>query len=455
MQKTIKTKKGLDIRLIGEAAQHVQAYQTTHYAITPDNFKWLTPKLLVQENEPILVGQPLFFAKENNQISITSPVSGKITQIIRGEKRKIEHITIESDQLFQTVDTTGKILDGNAEEIVQTLLHFGLWPMVRQRPFGTIAQPAQKPKAIFVSCTDTSPLAPEISFLLEGKMDQFLKGLKTIAQMTDGSLFITVKMGTPLYQLFFNDPSVSKQISEIPNCKLVPFSGPHPSGNVGTQIHFLAPIQKGDIVWTIEPQNVATIGNLFLHQKLDFSKRVAVAGGALKNTFYVDVVNGSSISELIKDQLVQDDVRVISGNVLTGITIGKEGFIGFYDHLISVIPESEERELFGWIMPNFNKFSVSRTFFSYLMPHKKYNIDTRLFGGKRVPMFSDVYSKVFPMDLLPDHLLKACYIKDIEAMEALGIYEVVEEDFALCEFVCPSKSDCQQIVKDALFELNK
>ncbi|MBP1672727.1 MAG: Na(+)-translocating NADH-quinone reductase subunit [Bacteroidetes bacterium] len=455
MQKTIKTKKGLDIRLIGEAAQHVQTYQTSHYAITPDHFKWLTPKLLVQENEPVLVGQPLFFAKENNQITITSPVSGKIAQIIRGEKRKIEHITIESDQLFQTVDTSGKINDGNAEEIVQTLLHFGLWPMVRQRPYGTIAQPAQKPKAIFVCCTDTAPLAPEISYLLEGKMDLFFKGLSTIAKLTEGTLYLTVKTGTKLFDLFTNDATTGKQIAAIPNCKWVPFSGPHPSGNVGTQIHFLAPIQKGDIVWTIDPQNVATIGNLFLNQKLDFTKRIALAGGGLKNGSYFDIVNGASVSGIIKDQLVQDDVRVISGNVLTGSNIGKEGYVGFYDHLISVIPESEERELFGWIMPNFNKFSVSRTFFSYLMPHKKYNMDTRLFGGKRVPMFSDVYSKVFPMDLLPDQLLKACYIKDIEAMEALGIYEVIEEDFALCEFVCPSKSDCQQIVKDALFELNK
>ncbi len=286
-------------------------------------------------------------------------------------------------------------------------------------------------------------------------MDPFFKGLSTLAKLTDGTLYLTVKTGTTLFDLFTNEPNIGKQIAAIPNCKWVPFSGPHPSGNVGTQIHFLAPIQKGDVVWTIEPQNVATIGNLFLNQKLDFTKRIALAGGALKNGSYFDLVNGASVSGLIKDQLVQDDVRVISGNVLTGSNIGKEGYVGFYDHVISVIPESEERELFGWIMPNFNKFSVSRTFFSYLMPHKKYNMDTRLFGGKRVPMFSDVYSKVFPMDLLPDQLLKACYIKDIEAMEALGIYEVIEEDFALCEFVCPSKSDCQQIVKDALFELNK
>ncbi len=455
MQKTIKTKKGLDIKLIGEALKSVQPYQTNQYAITPDNFKWLTPKLLVQENESVLKGQPLFFAKENDKITVTAPVSGTVTQVVRGEKRKIEYITIDSDQQFQTIDLTGKINENSSEEIVESLLHCGLWPMVRQRPYGIIANPTQKPKAIFVSATDTSPLAPDMAYLLDGKWDLFFKGLSIISKLTDGALYLTAKVNSTIFELLTHDTNFQKQLSEIQNCKVVPFDGPHPSGNVGTQIHFLAPIQKGDIVWYMEPQNLCNIGNLFLNHQLDYSKRIEFVGGAVKNPQYFDLINGASVHNLLENNLIQDEVRVISGNVLTGANIGKNGFVGFYDYMISVIPESEERELFGWIMPNFHKFSLSRTFFSYLMPQKKYNMDTRLFGGKRVPMFTDVYSKVFPMDLLPDQLLKACYIKDIESMEALGIYEVIEEDFALCEFVCPSKSDCQQIVKDALFEIHK
>lgn len=455
MQKTIKTKKGLDIKLVGEALKSVQPYQTNQYAITPDNFKWLTPKLLVQENEKVLKGQPLFFAKENDKINITAPVSGTVSQIVRGEKRKIEYIAIESDQQFQTIDLTGKINENSSEEIVESLLHCGLWPMVRQRPYGIIANPTQKPKAIFVSATDTSPLAPDMAYLLDGKWDLFFKGLSIISKLTDGALYLTAKVNSTIFELLTHDTNFQKQLSEIQNCKVVPFDGPHPSGNVGTQIHFLAPIQKGDIVWYMEPQNLCNIGNFFLNHQLDYSKRIELVGGAVKNPQYFDLINGASVHKLLENNLIQDEVRVISGNVLTGANIGKNGFVGFYDHMISVIPESEERELFGWIMPNFHKFSLSRTFFSYLMPQKKYNMDTRLFGGKRVPMFTDVYSKVFPMDLLPDQLLKACYIKDIESMEALGIYEVIEEDFALCEFVCPSKSDCQQIVKDALFEIHK
>ena len=455
MHRTIKTKKGLDIKLVGEAVPSVQKYNCQHFAITPDDFKWLTPKLLVQESEKVLVGQPLFFAKENDKIQIGAPVSGTVTQIVRGEKRKIESITIESDQQFQTIDISGKINDHSSEKIKESLLFSGLWPMVRQRPYAVIANPDQQPKAIYVSCTDTSPLAPDVSYLLEGKMDLFLKGISTIAKLTKGKLFLTAKVGSKMHEILSQDPTIVEKLNEIPNCEFVPFSGPHPSGNVGTQIHFLTPIQKGEAVWYVEPQNLCNIGNLFLNHKLDFSKRVALAGGSVTNPQYYDLINGVSVQELIQNNLKQDEVRVISGNVLTGSNIGKNGFVGFYDHLISVIPESEERELFGWIMPNFGKFSLSRTYFSFLMPQKKYNIDTRLFGGKRVPMFTDLYSKVFPLDLLPDQLLKACYIKDIETMEALGIYEVVEEDFALCEFICPSKSDCQQIIKEALFEIHK
>lgn len=455
MQDTIKIKKGLDIKLVGEPAKVLEPFTTKYFAITPENFKWLTPKLLVKEGDSVLIGDPLFFAKENEALKIVAPVSGTVTRIFRGEKRKIIHIEIESDGNFKSVETNLQINNKSASEIKETLLHFGLWPAVRQRPFGTIAKQEQSPKAIFINCFDSAPLAPDIHFLLEEKYDVFLKGIETMAKLTDGVLFLTFQTGSPLFETFKNDAVIQNKLSEIKNCKMVSFSGPHPAGTVGIQIHHLAPIQKGDVVWYVEPQQVCTIGNLFLNNKLDFSKIVAVTGGAVKNPHYYTLIQGASVNELLAQNYTQDEVRVISGNVLTGSNIGKEGYLGFYDDQITVIPESEERDLFGWIMPNFHKFSVSRTFFSYLMPHKKYNIDTRLYGGKRVLMFTDVYSKVFPFDLLPDQLLKACIIKDIDLMESLGIYEIVEEDYALCEFVCPSKTDCQQIVKDALWELVK
>ena len=229
MQNTIKTKKELDIKLVGEALKSVQPYQTNHYAIIPDNFKWLTPKLLVQENENVLKGQPLFFAKENDKINITAPVSGTVSQIVRGEKRKIEYIAIESDQQFQTIDLTGKINENSLEEIVESLLHCGLWPMVRQRPYGIIANPTQKPKAIFVSATDTSPLAPDMAYLLDGKWDLFFKGLSIISKLTDGALYLTAKVNSTIFELLTHDTNFQKQLSEIQNCKVVPFDGPHPS----------------------------------------------------------------------------------------------------------------------------------------------------------------------------------------------------------------------------------
>lgn len=455
MQDTIKIKKGLDIKLVGEPAKIIESYSTKYFAITPENFKWLTPKLLVKEGDQVSIGEPLFFAKENESLKIVAPVSGKVSKILRGEKRKIIHIEIESDGNFTSVETKQQIKESTSSDIKETMLKFGLWPMVRQRPFGTIAKPEQKPKAIFINCFDSAPLAPDIHFLLEEKYDLFLNGIKTLAKLTEGPLFLTVQAGSPLLEMFKNEAQIQRELSEIKNCKIVPFSGPHPAGTVGIQIHHLAPIQKGDVVWTVEPQNVCTIGNLFLNHILDFSKIIAVTGGSVKNPHYYSLIQGASVKELLEGNFTQDEVRVISGNVLTGSNIGKEGFLGFYDDQITVIPESEQRDLFGWIMPNFHKFSVSRTFFSYLMPNKKYNIDTRLYGGHRVLMFTDVYSKVFPFDLLPDQLLKACIIKDIEMMESLGIYEIVEEDYALCEFVCPSKTDCQQIVKDAIWELVK
>lgn len=455
MQDTIKIKKGLDIKLVGEASKLLQKYQTKYFAITPDNFKWLTPKLLVKEGDPVLVGDPLFFAKENERVKVVAPVSGIVTKINRGEKRKIVNIQIESDGNFKTVDTHNNVQDLTPIDIKETLLHFGLWPMVRQRPFGTIANTEQSPKAIFISCFDTAPLAPDTHYLIAEKQDVFLKGIETIAKLTDGTIFLTVQVGSALLESFRNDFVIQKRLAGISNCKVVSFMGPHPAGNVGSQIHHLAPIQKGDVVWYVEPQNVCTIGKLFLTNQLDFSKRIAVTGGAVTHPQYYNLVQGASVTELLAKNMNQDEVRVISGHVLTGSSIGKDGYLGFYDNQITVIPDSEERDLLGWIMPNFNKFSVSRTFFSFLTPHKKYNIDTRVYGGRRVLMFTDIYAKVFPFDLLPDQLLKACIIKDIDMMEALGIYEIVEEDYALCEFVCPSKTDCQQIVKEALWELYK
>ena len=444
-----KIKKGLDIRLNGSAALKITEYQSNRFAITPNDFHWIIPKLLVCEGDSVRIGTTVFCAKDDENIRFVSPVSGKIDKIIRGEKRKIEYITIESDNLFssENVEMPDFI---DRKSIIDLMLKYGLWTFIRQRPFGCIADYSNNPKSIFISCFDSAPLAPDYNYIMKGYEKEFQKGIDVISKLTDGKTYLCL-----------NSDVDNSLFEHTKNVELKYFKGPHPAGNVGTQINRISPVNKGEYVWSVEPQNVVTIGKLFLNRQLDFTKTIAITGPVVSNPHYVKVVNGVSLKNAFsiqntdKSAFETKGIRVVSGNILTGHKVDDECFIGYYDQQLTAIKEGGRRRFLGWLYPGLKLWSNSNTYLSSFFKHKTFNLDTTLHGGRRVMVFSDTYDKVFPLDIMPMELLKACITKDIEKMEELGIYEVTEEDFALCEVVCPSKTECQQIIYDGLTLIKK
>jgi len=434
MQQLINIRKGLDIKIKGEASLQYLPFKNTHYALVPDNFRWVTPKLCIKEEDAVKVGSPVFYAKENEKIVFVSPVSGTIAEIKRGDKRKIEYIKIISDDKFDSVPIAiSTTLDRST--VIETLLKYGLWNLLRERPFNVIANPEKEPKAIFISGFDTSPLAPDYAFMINEQQAELQKGIEIIRKLTSGKCYLS------LYKDKNN--TVFEQLTGV---EFRYFKGKHPAGNIGTQIHNIDPINKGETVWHIDPQALITIGKLFLHHKLDFSKKIALCGDVLNNTGYLNIVQGTSVQQMLQNNINIKNFRIISGNVLTGKAIDAFGFLGWYDNQLTVLAEGGDRRLFGWMSPGFKEWSFSHAYLSWLFPKKKYNFNTSLNGGVRALMLHTEYEKVFPFDILPVELLKACIIEDIDLMEALGIYEVTEEDFALCEVICPSKIEWQEII---------
>ncbi len=447
MSTHIKLKKGLNVKLLGEAERLLSASQFIHsYAIKPSDFHGIIPKLLVKEDEMVSVGSPLFYNKFDERIIITSPVSGKITAIQRGEKRIIEEIHIEATPEQHYIDfgkaTVGEL---NKEQITDKLLKSGVWAYIRQRPYSIIANPSDVPKAIFISAFDTAPLAPDYDFILHGKGELFQTGLDVLAKLTPGKVHLNLN----------SESNVSKVFSNAKNVEITYFSGPHPAGNVGIQIHHINPINKGDIVWYINPQDVITIGNLFVEGKYDAAKIITMNGSEVLHPKYHKVISGCNISNLVHNNVTATNLRFISGNPLTGKKITADGYLGFYDHQLTVIPEGNYYEFFGWATAGINKFSFSRSFFSWLMPWKKYKLDTNLHGGERAYVITGEYEKVLPMEILPMQLIKAILAEDIDMMEKLGIYEVDDEDFALVEFIDTSKTEIQQIIRNGLDLIRK
>lgn len=438
----IKIKKGLDIRLTGTAESATKDCFTKKYALKPDNFHGFVPKLLVEAGQKVQAGTPLFFDKYREEIRITSPVSGTVTEIVRGEKRKIMAVCIEADAEIQYLPfekaDPGRL---SREVITDTLLKSGAWAMIRQRPYGTIANPADLPKAIFISAFDTAPLAPDFNHIIHGQENAFQAGLDALTKLTFGKVHLTVNSGAGTSAIFLNAKNV--QIDH--------FAGPHPAGNVGTQINKLSPINKGEIVWYLRPQEVVTIGKLFTEGKFDATRIVAITGSEVKHPKYARTILGASMEEVMESfPLCTENVRYISGNVLAGTNVGKEGYLGYYDNQVTIIPEGNHHEVLGWMMPRLKKFSFWHTYLSWLTPKKSYRLDTNLNGGKRAFVFNGEYEKVFPLDIYPVQLMKACITEDIDKMEQLGIYEVEEEDVALCEFICPSKIAWQAELRKGL-----
>ena len=439
MSKTIKLCKGLDIKLQGAAEKKTTAVGlASTYAVSPLDFEGIVPKMLVKVGDAVKAGTPLFFNKNNASVVFTSPVSGTVAAVVRGEKRRILAVEIAADQTiayeeFETLD----VAKATRDQIVELLLKSGLWTLLIQRPYGIIANPADMPKSIFVSAFDSAPLAPDYGYTLADDKQALQKGFEVLARLTAGKVHLSY--------------NAKAEVPAFTGVELHAFQGKHPAGNVGVQIHHIDPVNKGEKVWTVGYADVAIIGRLFLTGKVDMTRTIAVTGAEVASPAYVKVVAGAKLDSILKGQVAADaHARYISGNVLTGRNVGKDGYLGYYANQITVIPEGDHYELLGWAMPRFSKFSVSRAYFSWLFPNRKYNLDTNLNGEERAFVVTGLYEKYLPMDVYPMHLLKAILAGDLDKMEALGIYEVVEEDFALCEFVDPSKTEMQQIIRNGI-----
>lgn len=444
----IKIKKGIDIHLVGEAKKEVKNYEPQLFALKPHDFIGVVPKMHVAEGDDVKVGTVLFHDKNNESVFFTSPASGKVKAIVRGEKRVILQVIVESDGKFETIDF-GKADPSklSRNEIVEKLVQSGTWTMLRQRPYSTIAKTQDEPKCIAVSMFDTAPLAPDNNFIVKDQMAAIKAGVEALAKLTKGMVYLNVNSSETQQALASLNFSAK-------NVTITEFQGPHPAGNVSTQLNVLSPINKGETVWYTYAQNLIAIGNLFLNGVYDSSRVVAFTGSEVKEPMYYRTRIGADMSGLYAN-IATENVRIISGNVLTGKKINGENFLGYYDSQVTVIPEGDHYQLFGWLAPNFKKFTSTNTMGASFCKKSKKVLDTNLNGGIRPLIMTGNFEKVFPFDIYPMQLIKACIIKDIDQMEELGIYEIDAEDFALCEVIDPSKTAIQQIVRESLEMLRK
>ena len=449
MGKTIKLKKGYDIKIIGEPKKEtIGNFQARTYAVKPPNFEGISPipKLLVKVGDEVKAGEGLFFDKSNPDIIYAAPVSGEVIEVKRGSKRAIVEVIIlaDNDVAFKQFD---KISASTSKEaIINMLLQSGCWTFLRQRPYNVVANPSETPKNIFISGFDTAPLAPDYSYVMQGQGKYFQAGVDVLKQLTSGKVHLSVNSQTASTDAY----------KSVKGVELHQVNGPHPSGTVGTQIHHIAPLNKGEVVWTINPQDVLVLGRLALDGVFNTERLVSIGGSAVKNPQYYKTYLGASIEGMVKDNLNTEHVRYISGNPLTGSNVEANGHIDFWHHQLTVLEEGDAYEMFGWILPGLgwvvpaNRPSFSKTFPAFLKPNKAYNVSTNTHGEHRAFVVTGLYEKVTPMDIYPMQLLKSIMYGDFDQMEGLGIYEVVEEDLALCGFVCPSKTEVQAILRQGL-----
>jgi len=440
MPEVIKLRKGLDIKLKGSAEKVLETLPVPEkVALKPTDFQGLTPKLSVKPGAKVKAGDPLFYDKYHPEIVFTAPLGGKVASVNRGERRRILEVVVETNQDAELARFTKADPNSLSEvEVKDQLLKSGLWPFIKRRPYGIIASPDEKPGAIYISTFDTAPVAPDYEFILESQLQTFQTGIDALAQLTAGKVYLGLKKNS----LF----------SSIKNVETNIFEGPHPAGNVGIQIANTNPLDKGDIAWTVNVQDVLFIGRLFETGHVDFTKIIALTGSEVNEPKYFKTILGTPVAPLLEKKLKETDYkqRIISGNALTGTKVKSRCYLSYYDSQVTVIPEGDEYEFMGWADPGFNKFSASKAFFSKLFPKKEYILDANLHGGERAFVLSGQYEKLVPMDILPVHLLKAILVNDIDKMEQLGIYEVIEEDFALCEYACTSKVKVQKIIRDGI-----
>ena len=431
----------MDIKLEGAPSLDLhQANSPATFAVKPTDFKGLVPKMHVKQGDKVKAGDCLFADKKNDKICFTAPVSGEIAEVVRGDRRAILAVKIlaDSETAYKSFNTSG-FVDKSREEVVELLLASGLWPFIVQRPYGLLADPSIAPKAIHVSGFDSAPLAADLSISLKGQEANLKTGFEILKKLTEGKVHLNVH-ATKDSSIYNSLEGVEKTI----------FSGPHPSGLVGVQINKIDPINKGDVVWTIKPQHVAFIGKFFETGNLDLEQTIVVAGSEIRKPAYYATRLGASVSELLMDNVSNDNVRVISGNVLTGTKIAQDGYLGYYDNQISVIPEGDHFEMLGWLLPSYPRPTLSSTFPLFKFFKKTFKVNTNPHGENRAYVVTGQYEKVMPMNIMPQQLIKSVMAKDLELMENLGIYEVIEEDMALCEFVCTSKIDVQRVLSEGL-----
>lgn len=444
---SFKLKKGLNINLEGTPEQkYASVKDATKVTLVPDDLVGSTPKLVVRVGDAVKAGDVIWNDKLHPEIKIVSPVSGTVEDVVRGDRRKLLGVVISNDGKGASVTLPAvNVASASADEIKSALLASGVWPLLKQRPYNVVANPEVQPRDIFVTAMDTAPLAPDFAFVVKGQEEDYKRGIAALAKLTAGKVYVGVKAGQKL---------------GLTGAEEVEFDGPHPAGNVSVQINHIKPINKGEQVWTASAFDVIIMGRA-LAGKVDFTRTITIAGSEIVGPAYAKVLPGQSLAELLNGKIKHSEnkQRVINGNVLTGEATDLNGSVGFAANTVTVIPDgSDVDEMFGWITPGIGRYSTSNTSLSGLFglfKSKKWNLDARLKGGPRALIVSGEWEKVFPMDIYPEHLYKAVLAFDIDKMEALGIYEVAPEDFALCEFVDVSKTPIQQVIADGLVNLRK
>lgn len=441
-KKGIRTRRGANIKIKGEAEKILgNEPQSPTFAIHPDDFFNLIPKLLLKEGDLVKRGTPIFYSKENPDIKIVSPIAGQIESIVRGAKRKIEKIIIHAAQKQEAEKFDMKDLDElSADEVKDILLRSGTWPFIQQRPYGVIADPNCTPKALYVSTVDTAPLSVDFEFVLKNQKEAFELGIKALATLVGQAVQLGVS------------PLETKHYDVIEHAEMYTVDGPHPAGNVSVHIHHSNPLNPGEKVWVVQPEDVANIGRLFQEKSFSSQRIVAVAGNAVGKPHYVNTTIGIEVAPLLEMTAVNsENVRIINGDVFTGKATASNGHTGYFNNMLTIIPEGNQYRMFGWLPFVDNAIpSLSKTSFSWLLGKKGYDVNTNLNGEERAIVVTGEMEKLLPMNLFPMQLLKACLAQDIEKMEALGIYEVVPEDFGLIDFANTSKIEAQQIVQDAI-----
>jgi len=437
MYKQVKISKGLDINLKGTAVKHLEkAPRSAMYVVKPTEFYGINPRLSVKVGDHVKAGDVLFYHKYIDRIKFTSPVSGTIEDIVRGQKRKILKILIKAD----ATDTyksfaTDKPVNLDKEQILDLLLESGLFATIKQRPYDVIAHPDDQPKAIFISAHDSAPLGVDYAFALQNKIKEFKTGLQALKKLTSGKVYLIVNGNT------------ASAFDKVEGVELVKAFGPHPVGNVSVSIEKFEPIAKGDRIWTVNPADVALIGDFFLTGKYNPERNIAMAGSKVKEPRYYTIKPGADLTDFLPDKLVDNDVRIISGNVLTGSNITKDKFLNFYDNSINVIPSGKKARFVGW-MPFFGE--NRKSFYNFGFAPKEMDMDANMFGEERAFVMNEEMEAVMPLDIYPVHLLKAALLGDVEKMEQLGILEVAPEDFALVDYINSSKIDAQELIRKGL-----